>query len=146
MIYALRISSMIFVALVLIPSGAHLFEMFNKLKLGKHDYLVAQRSYDGWSLFGIVVIAALLTTLVLAIMLYKAGEPSGLVISALICLTGTQITFWIFTFPVNRITSNWTVLPYRWEGLRQQWEYSHAASALLNFAALLLLFLSALNR
>jgi hypothetical protein len=31
------------------------------------------------------------------------------------------------------------VRPDRWESLRKQWEYSHAGSAILNHAAVLLL-------
>jgi hypothetical protein len=37
--------------------------------------------------------------------------------------------FWIFTFPANVATDNWTVVPDNWQALRGQWEYSHAAGA-----------------
>jgi len=52
--------------------------------------------------------------------------------------------FWSLTFPVNQQTHNWTVLPETWMALRAQWEYSHAASAVLNLVALIALILSAL--
>jgi len=58
---------------------------------------------------------------------------------------GTQIVFWTFTFPVNQQTSNWTVLPPDRARLRAQWEYSHAASAVLNLIALVALILSAMQ-
>lgn len=61
-----------------------------------------------------------------------------------LCIAGTQIIFWTFTYPANQETSNWTVLPEHWEALRTQWEYSHAASAVLNLIALIMLVLSVL--
>ncbi|HZM33925.1 MAG TPA: hypothetical protein VFC18_05460 [Burkholderiales bacterium] len=40
---------------------------------------------------------------------------------------------------MNRATENWTRLPAHWLELRAQWEYSHAASAVLNLLALVVL-------
>ena len=145
MIYALRLSSMILASIALIPAGAHFFSLLSKMRLTESDYLVAQRAYDGWSMFGIVVIGALLTTLALAIVLYRAGLPYLLPLASFACIAGTQLIFWVFTFPTNRLTNNWTQIPDQWEAVRRQWELSHAGSAVLNFIALLLLFLSALG-
>jgi hypothetical protein len=62
---------------------------------------------------------------------------------ALAALIGTQVLFWSFTFPVNRVTENWTLLPDNWAQLRARWEYSHAASATLELVAVLaLLFMT----
>jgi hypothetical protein len=52
--------------------------------------------------------------------------------------------FWTFTYPANQATDNWTMLPENWLQLRSQWEYSHAASTVLNLIALVTLILSAL--
>jgi hypothetical protein len=65
---------------------------------------------------------------------------------ALICIVGTQLVFWFFTFPVNQQTVNWTVAPNNWMALRNQWEYSHAASCGLNFIALVALIGAAVVR
>lgn len=46
---------------------------------------------------------------------------------------------------MNQATVNWTVLPANWTELRVQWEYSHAASAGLNFIALTALIMSVLR-
>jgi hypothetical protein len=142
MLYALRVISVLFAALALVPAGAHLFSLFSKMRLGEEAYLASQRAYDGWSLFAIVVIGALLSSLALTIALYRASEPYLLAAVAFLCLVGTQVLFWIFTFPANRATENWTMLPEGWETLRTQWEYSHAGAAILNAAALLLLVLA----
>ena len=65
---------------------------------------------------------------------------------AFLCILGTQIVFWVFTQPVNRATRNWTVLPENWVQLRNHWEYSHAASAVLNLIALFALLYAAVSQ
>ena len=144
-IYGLRVISFILVALAFIPAGAHFFAMFNKMKLDGTSYLAAQRAYDGWSLFGIVVLGALLSTAALAVLLYRSGGSFGLIVVAFLSIGATQFAFWTLTSPVNRATRNWTILPENWELLRRQWEYSHAIAAGLNALALLLVFISALR-
>jgi hypothetical protein len=54
------------------------------------------------------------------------------------------VIFYLFTFPANQATGNWTNLPENWQELRRQWEYSHAVSACLYFVALAALTLSVL--
>ena len=53
--------------------------------------------------------------------------------------------FWTFTYPANQQTANWTLLPDNWEDLRRQWEYSHAAGALLNLVALICVIIAVLK-
>ncbi|MCR4265981.1 hypothetical protein [Nitratireductor sp. ZSWI3] len=142
MLYTLRVIAVLFAALALVPAGAHLFSMASKLQMDRGAYLSAQRAYDGWSLFGIVVIAALISCLALTVALYRAGESYILAALAFLCLVGTQGIFWTFTFPMNSATENWTMLPPKWEFLRMQWELSHAGSAALNFTALVLLVIA----
>ena len=55
MLYALRVTAMLFAALALVPAGAHLFSMTNKLRLDGETYLASQRAYEGWSRFSVVV-------------------------------------------------------------------------------------------
>jgi len=138
----LRFLSVLFAALALVPAGSHLCSLVSKMRLSDTEYLAAQRAYDGWSLFGIVIFAALFSTLALAVVSYRRGRPYGLVAAAFLCIAATQGIFWTWTFPANQATANWTMLPDGWESLRTQWEYSHAASALFNLAALVLLVLA----
>jgi len=51
----------------------------------------------------------------------------------------------VFTYPVNKTTNNWTVVPENWQALRARWEYSHAAGAVLDFAALISLVAASLS-
>ena len=55
----------------------------------------------------------------------------------------TQVVFWVFAYPMNVASRNSTIVPEPFEAARRQWEYSHAASAVLTFALLLAIVLSA---
>jgi hypothetical protein len=74
----------------------------------------------------------------------KEKKAFALTLIALLCIAGTQIIFWIFTYPANKQTNNWTMLPANWVELRNQWEYSHATSAVLDVIALITLIISIL--
>ena len=143
---AAKFFSLLFAALALAPALAHLLELPNKIGLSRDDYLTVQQIYRGWALLGFVVAGALLSTLVLTIMLRNRPKVFALTLVAFVCILGTQVVFWTFTFPANQQTSNWTVLPENWMALRTQWEYSHAASAVLNLVALMALIASVLSR
>lgn len=141
-----RFCSLLFAALALAPALAHLLELYNKIGLTREDYLTVQQIYRGWALLGVVVFAALFSALALTILVRRRRREFAFALTAFLCLVGTQVVFWTFTFPTNRVTSNWTVLPDNWMALRTQWEYSHAASAVLNFIALVAVIVSVLAR
>ena len=140
----MRFLSLLFTALALAPSIAHLLELPNKINLSAEDYLTVQQIYRGWVLLGIVVFGALLSTLVLTIIVRKKRRAFILTLIAFLCIVGTLVVFFTFTYPANQQTNNWTMLPANWLELRKQWEYSHATSAGLNLIALITLILSVL--
>jgi hypothetical protein len=121
------------------PSGAHLLELPNKRALPAQEYLVVQQLYRGWAWVGIIVVGEFVSTATLTAALWHSGHGYGPALLAVFCVIGTQISFWLYAQPANRVTKNWTVLPTDWERLRRQWEYSHAVSALLTLLALLAL-------
>lgn len=133
-------------ALLLGPALAHLLELPNKLPLGRDDYFVVQQIYAGWALLAVVVIAALAATLALLVALRRFRRPAAWALAALLCQAGAQALFWIFTWPANQATANWTRQPPDWEALRAQWEWSHAGGAVLILAAVACLILSLLAR
>jgi|SRR5882762_822683 len=139
---SLSFITLLLAALALMPGMAHLLEMHNKMELTRENYGAVQYIYNGWALLGFIQFAAVIFTF----MLYIRSRRSWLVLTAWICLTLTLVVFLVFTYPVNRITENWTVLPQNWETLRRQWEYSHAANALLELAAFILLLLAVFRR
>jgi hypothetical protein len=141
-----RFLALLFAALALAPALAHLLELPNKIGLSRDEYFTVQQIYSGWALLGIVVFGALFSTLALAILVRKRRREFVPALIAFLCIAATQAVFWTFTFPANEQTANWTVLPENWAALRVQWEYSHAASAVLNLIAFIAVILSVLAR
>lgn len=120
-----RFFSLLFVALVLAPAMAHLLELPNKIGLSREDYLVVQQIYNGWQLLGIVIYAALLSTLALTIMVRRQPRVFGLTLAAFVCVLAAHV-------------------PENWMALRARWEYSHAAGAVLNLIGFIMPVLSIL--
>jgi hypothetical protein len=125
---------------------AHLLELPRKIDLSREAYLTVQQIYRGWSLLGIVVLAALLSTFILTILVRHQRTAFILTLVAFLCMAAAHVVFWTYTYPANQATNNWTVLPENWQALRTQWEYSHAIGAGLNLLALITLILSVLVR
>jgi ABC-type transport system involved in Fe-S cluster assembly fused permease/ATPase subunit len=134
-LWVLKMLTLLFTALALAPASAHLLELPNKFTLSRNEYSISQRLYRGWNFVGVVVVAALLSTLALAIAVRPRAEQFTAAIVAFACVAATLLIFWFFTYPVNKKTVNWTRMPDDWTRLRLRWEYCHAASAVLNLAA-----------
>jgi hypothetical protein len=136
--------ALVLTALALVPSGAHLFEFPGKINLGAEQYFIVQSIYRGWSLFGIVLVRALIANLALALLLRGRGAPFALALFGFFCIALTLVIFFIWIYPANQATNNWTMIPNGWEQLRRHWEYSHAANAVITFAAFCSVALSSL--
>ena len=122
-------------ALALAPGGAHLLELPNKMALGEAEYFTVQQIYRGWALLGVLLFATLAANLLLAMLLRRRGAAFWLALTAFLLVAANLAIFFIWTFPANQATSNWTVAPPNWEALRAQWEYSHAVNAAVMFLA-----------
>lgn len=142
MMRAAQFFAVVLTALALVPAGAHLFELPNKIDLPQEEYFIVQNIYRGWALFGVVLIGALIADLTLALMLRGRRGPFLLALAGFILMTATLAVFFTWTFPANQATSNWTVVPDAWRALRTQWEYAHATNAVLTFIALCCVTLS----
>ena len=130
---AIQFFAIVLTALVLVPGGAHLFELPNKINLAEADYFVVQNIYRGWSLFGIALIGALAANLGLTMSLRGQGAASAFAMIGFICIALTLAIFFSFTFPANQATNNWTTVPADWQDLRWRWEMSHAVNAVITF-------------
>jgi len=138
--------ALMLIGLALVPSGAHLFTLPNKIDLARDQYFVVQNIYRGWALFGIVLFGALIASLAHALLLRGRGTPFVPALVAFYCIALSLVVFFIWTYPANRATDNWTTIPANWEQLRRQWEYSHAVNALVTFVAFCSVTLSVLTR
>jgi hypothetical protein len=136
--------ALVFTALALVPAGAHLFGLPNKIGLAQDDYFVVQGIYRGWALFGIALFGALGANLAAAILVRRQRAPFWLAFLAFLLVAATLVIFFTWTYPANQATSNWTVVPQNWQELRLQWEYAHATNAVLTFLALCAITLSVL--
>ena len=127
--------AVILAALALVPSGAHLLALPNKIALLQDTYYVVQHSYRGWALLGAVIIAALIANGALAVLVRNRPESFWLAVLGCGAVAATLAIFFVI-YPANQLTTNWTTVPDSWESLRRQWEYGHAANAILTFIGL----------
>ena len=136
--------AIISVAIYLVPEGAHFFELFNKMALPANEYMIVQRIYDGWAFFGFAIAAALILTLAHMVATWRERAARWLSLLSFLLLAATQVVFWVFIYPMNALTRNWTVMPDNLEVVRRQWEYAHAVNAGLSLLALALIVAAAL--
>lgn len=132
-------------AIAVIPGGAHLFALPNKIRLDREAYFAAQAIYFGWARLGVFLIAALIMDAVLVLGLHVDQPAFILAVAAMFLIIVTLGIFFIWTFPANKATANWTQIPANREALRRQWEYSHAANAVITFVSLALITLAGLT-
>ncbi len=123
----------------------HLLELRVKINLSKSNDQIVQTIYTGWQWLGIFEIGAIILTLLWSLMERKKKNIFGYVLSAFICFLISIIIFFLFTFPTNQETVNWTSLPSNWQDLRTEWEYSHATRALLNLIGFMLLMMAMIH-
>jgi hypothetical protein len=141
----LRFGAIVLTALALVPAGAHFFELPNKIGLDQQDYFTVQAIYRGWALFGFVLFPALFANLALTLLLAFRQKPYVLPLLAFLLIAATLAIFFVWTYPANQATSNWTLPTPDWATLRMHWEYAHATNAVLTFIALCLLAWSAVS-
>jgi hypothetical protein len=132
---ASRFLAIVFTALALLPGGAHVMSLPAKIAMPAQPYFVAQQVYRGWAWAGVVIFLAIFANFAAAFL--SEGSRRRLFIAAGVTIAATLAIFFIWTFPANQATGNWTSVPEDWERLRTQWEYSHAVNAALTFVALL---------
>jgi uncharacterized membrane protein len=137
--------AIMFTAIALVPGGAHVLALPAKIELPEQPYFTVQQIYRGWAWLGIAIAAAILANLASALLARGQPRPLGLSLAACLLIVGTLVIFFVWTYPANQVTGNWTTVPDNWEQLRAQWEYSHAANAGITFVALVCSVLAALT-
>jgi len=132
-------------ALALVPAGAHVLALPNKIHLPQEPYFAAQQIYRGWEFAGIVLVAAIVADAWLAWLL--RGQPTAfwLGLGGALCMAATLAVFFVWTLPANLATDNWLSTPPNWQVLRARWEYAHVAGAALTLAGLCLVVASVLG-
>jgi hypothetical protein len=134
-----------FTALALVPGGAHMMELPAKIDMPEGPYFVVQQIYRGWAFAGVVILAAILSNFASALVTRHNPRQFWSSVAAGLLIAATLAIFFAWTYPANQATGNWTSAPQDWERLRIQWEYSHAANALLTLVALVCSIAAALS-
>ncbi len=93
--------AIVLTALALVPAGAHLFELPNKIGLAQEAYFTVQGIYRGWALFGVVLFGALAANLALTVLLRRRHRPFGLALAAFVLIAATLAIFFTWTYPAN---------------------------------------------
>jgi hypothetical protein len=125
---------------------AHALELPNKIGLAREDYFTVQQIYAGWNQLAYLLTVQVAGLVALAVVYWSQAavvRPVGVAIG---CLVAAQAFFWLWTFPANVATSNWTIQPENWEELRSQWEYSHLAGAVFQTGVMTALVVAVLGR
>lgn len=83
-------------------------------------------------------VGAVVTAVVLAFLVRRHRPAFGWTLLGAICVVAAHAAFWVWVAPVNATMLPLTPenLPADWSGLRDQWEYTHAARAVLQMIAL----------
>ncbi|WP_200840823.1 hypothetical protein [Geminicoccus flavidas] len=133
-------------ALALGAALAHALELPNKIGLPRDEYFIVQQAYRGWDRLGYLLAVQLLAMILAALLSRHEPRVATLAIVAIASLLAAQAVFWIYTYPANVATENWTRMPDDWEHLRREWEYSHVAGAGFQLLAMCALLVAALVR
>lgn len=152
MIPVFQIVALLLVATAWAFALAHAAEYPGKMRLGRDDYLKVQTIYyPGFTIGGASEPLAMVASAALLAMTPLEAPRFWLILLTLLGTIATQAVFWLVTQPVNRI---WTrqldmgrtgaaffstggeAQGSDWTQLRDRWERSHIARALLMTAAL----------
>lgn len=143
-----RLLTIMFVALSLAPALAHLLELPAKMSYDGTLWLtISQTLYGAFGTFGAAFeVGAVITTVILAILVRQRRPAFAWTLLGAICMVAVHAAFWIWLAPVNATIAALTpeTLPADWMELRNQWEYTHAARAVLQIIALSALVFSIL--
>lgn len=125
---------------------AHALELPNKIGLDREHYFIVQRNYDGWNRLAYLLVIEVLAIVAVIVLFWAQPAVRWFALAALAFLVTAQLLFWVFTYPANAATRNWTTIPDNWNALRAQWEYSHLAGAGLQVLTMSALVLAVLAR
>ena len=133
-------------ALAMGAALAHALELPNKIGLPRDAYFTVQGMYAGWDRLA-YLLAIELIAIIAVIAVHRRNRRIWMpALASLGGLVAAQILFWLYTFPANRATANWTLQPENWEQLRRDWEYSHLGGAAFQVFAFVILVIAVLRR
>jgi hypothetical protein len=159
MLTGLQIVTLVLVALTMTTAMAHALELPGKRRLSRDLYFAVQPIYyPGCTIVGGFAEVIGLLALLALLFTTPAGSPAfWLSLGAFVAFAIMDAVFWLITQPVNRCwlrdqllsAAGSAFLDVRsvseelrsadWTRLRDRWEYSHVARAVLSLTALVLI-------
>jgi hypothetical protein len=141
-----QFATIMLMAVAVAAAVAHLMELPPKMKFEASLYVMLHRTlYPNFGRFA--GIAEFLAVVAVAALAWRVRDERALfaptLISALLMAVAHAV-FWILVQPANTTMAAWPLdaIPAHWKQWRNRWEYSHAARAVLTFAALAALVVS----
>jgi hypothetical protein len=136
-----RFATVMLVALSMATAMCHLLELPAKIGYDAPLWLTLLHTLYPPT-FGTVgaafEVGAIVTSLVLAWLVRRRGRVFAWTLAGALCMVAAHVAFWVWIAPVNATLGAVTpdTLPPDWTSLRDRWEYTHAARALLQVLAL----------
>lgn len=109
----------------------HAFALRDRIALPRDEYFLIQQISGGWQARFLFEIIQFVSTMVTAYLVRRQRRVLVPTLFAMLFWFGAEFLFWKFAYPAAVTTANWTVHSDDWASLRQRWEYSQAAAALL---------------
>jgi hypothetical protein len=128
----------------------HLLELPQRMQFDQQLWVRVTVIENVYRLFGSVgavfETTAILTAIVLVFLIYKRGSTFYWALGGAILLVLAFVSWIMFVAPMNAEFALWLTNPVSvdWTRYRDQWEYGHAANALIKIIALSLLVISVL--
>lgn len=158
MLLAFEVLTVFLAALTMGLALAHALEYPGKLRLDEQMYTAVQTIYyPGFTIGGIAEPVAAIAVLVLLWLLRDRAAQFSCLLAAFLALVAMHAVFWLVTQPVNRCwlknqklnkagakffdtghtntTRRMDLVDADWRHLRNRWEYSHIARAVLSVIA-----------
>lgn len=131
-----RFAAIYLTAITLALTLSHLLEMPGKLTWGQELYMAVQHSlYFYFAVVGAPAeLGAVLCLSVLCFLMRRRKHSFQLTLIAAICVAAGLAVWFAVVSPANREMAQWTTLPLpeTWLETRRNWEFGHAASAVLD--------------
>ncbi len=135
-----RFVTIMLTSLSMAMAFCHLLEMPAKMAYDVALWLMLLKTlYWSFGTIGAFIeVGAVLTAVVLSFLVRQHRPAFGWTLGGAICLIAAHAAWWVWVAPVNATLGPLTpeALPADWTRLRDQWEYTHAARAVLQIIGL----------
>ncbi len=144
----LRFITLLFVALSMAMAFCHLLQLPPRMSYDAEMWRSTQSMYQyfGPPVGAIIEGGAWVLAVILAFAVRRHYPAYRWTLLCAICMVAAQAAWWLFVNPVNEVMVHWTVatMPPDWTAYRQQWEFTHAARAILQIIGFSALVISTL--